>query len=239
MNILIVDDESLARALTREYLASHADIKIVGECDNGMDAAQFIVDKVPDLIFLDIQMPNMSGLEVLEVTGRKSGVIFTTAFDEYAMRAFDLHAVDYLLKPFSQERFDAALLRARKILGQPSDNLAKLISDTQINRIVVRDRGQIHFIPVDKVQYIEAQDDYIMIHCEDRSILKSQTLSEIESQLNSDQFKRIHRSYLINIAKLDRLERINKDSLNAILTNGSQLPVSRSGYERIKPFLSD
>jgi two-component system LytT family response regulator len=236
MNILIVDDELLARRLTREYLARHTDIQIIGECENGIDAVQFILDKAPDLIFLDIQMPKMSGLEVLEATGRKSGVIFTTAFDQYALQAFDLHAVDYLLKPFSQDRFDDALIRARQLIGQASTNLANLLSKSPLERVVIRDRGQVHFISVDKIDFIEAQDDYIMIHSEGKSLLKTQTLSEIELQLDAHQFVRIHRSYLLNIAKLNRIERINKDSLNAILNNGIQLPISRSGYERIRAF---
>ena len=239
MNILIVDDEMLSRRLTREYLAKHADIKIIGECENGLEAVEFILEKSPDLIFLDIQMPKMSGLEVLEVTGRKSGVIFTTAFDEYALKAFDLHAVDYLLKPFSQDRFDEALTRARQLLVQQTNNLTKLISHSLVNRIVVRDRGQMHFIPLEKIDFIEAQDDYIMIHSEGKSILKTQTLSDIESQLNGDQFVRIHRSYLLNIEKLNRIDRVNKDNLNAILNNGIELPISRSGYERIRPLLRE
>jgi len=234
MNILIVDDELLARRLTREYLAKHPDIQIVGECENGFDAVEFISNKSPDLIFLDIQMPKMSGLEVLEATGRKSGVIFTTAFDQYALRAFDLHAVDYLLKPYSQDRFDEALARARQLIGQASTGLVNLLTKSPLERVVIRDRGQVHFISADKIDFIEAQDDYIMIHSEGKSILKTQTLSEIEQQLNARKFIRIHRSYLLNIAALNRIERINKDSLNAILNNGTHLPVSRSGYERIR-----
>jgi len=239
MKILIVDDEFLARRLIREFLAKHNDVHIIGECENGLDAVECIAEKAPDLVFLDIQMPKMSGLEVLEVTGRKSGVIFTTAFDEYALRAFDLHAVDYLLKPFSQQRFDEALQRARQSAGQIATNLVTLIAHSQLARVVVRDRGQTHFIPVDKIDFIEAQDDYIMIHSEGKSVLKTQTLNEIETQLNASQFIRIHRSYLVNIAKLNRIERLNKDSHNAILLNGTQLPISRRGYERIRPFLRD
>jgi two-component system LytT family response regulator len=239
MKILIVDDELLARRLVREFLSRHTDVQIIGECENGLEAVDFILDKTPDLVFLDIQMPKLSGLEVLEVTGRKSGVIFTTAFDEYALRAFDLHAVDYLLKPFSQARFDDAMTRAKQSAGQVSTNLSTLISQAQLERIVVRDRGMTHFIPVNTVDFIEAQDDYIMIHSLGKAVLKTQTLSEIETQLNPTQFIRIHRSYLLNIASLNRIERLNKDSLNAVLKNGVQLPISRKGYERIRPFLQD
>jgi two-component system LytT family response regulator len=239
MKILIVDDEFLARGLIREFLTKNNDVQIIGECENGLEAVEFIIEKAPDLVFLDIQMPKMSGLEVLEATGRKSGVIFTTAFDIYALQAFDLHAVDYLLKPFSQSRFDDALARARQTAGQISTNLTTLISQSQLERVIVRDRGLTHFIAVDKIDFIEAQDDYIMIHSEGKSVLKTQTLSEIETQLNASQFIRIHRSYLLNIAKLNRIERLNKDSLSAVLFNGTQLPISRNGYERIRPFLRD
>ncbi len=234
MKTLIVDDEPLARRLTREYLNKHGDIDIVGECENGVDAVAFIEEKKPDLIFMDIHMPKMSGLEVIEVTGQTSGVIFTTAYDDYALKAFDLHAVDYLLKPFSQERFDAALLRARQFSGQPSTALTQLVSHTQMERIVVRDRGQLHFIPVRNIDFIEAQDDYIMIHSEGKSTLKPQALGDILNQLDASRFFRIHRSFIINIEKLNRVERVNKDSLKAILKNGTELPVSRAGYERIR-----
>jgi two-component system LytT family response regulator len=245
MNVIIVDDELLARHLMREYLSKHADVHIIGECENGLQAVRAITELAPDLIFLDIHMPKMSGLEVLDVTGRKTGVIFTTAYDEYALKAFELHAVDYLLKPFSQERFDVALNQARALNAlraqpQPAplhNNIDKLIKHTQLDRIVIRDRGQLHFIAVNKIDFIEAQDDYIMIHSEGKSILKTQALSDIESQLNPNEFIRIHRSYLINIAQLERIERLNKDSIMALLKNGKQLPISRSGYERIKPLL--
>jgi len=242
MKAIIVDDELLARRLTREYLSKHSDIQIIGECENGLQAVSAITELTPDLIFLDIHMPKMSGLEVLDITGRKNGVIFTTAYDEYALKAFELHAVDYLLKPFSQERFDAALSQARHLIslsGQlqaisQNNNIDQLINHTQLDRIVIRDRGQLHFIAVDKIDFIEAQDDYIMIHSEGKSLLKTQALSDIETQLDPTKFVRIHRSYLINIAQLNRIERLNKDSMMALLNNGKQLPISRSGYERIK-----
>ena len=246
MNVIIIDDELLARRLTREYLSHHADINIIGECENGLQAVTAIAELNPDLIFLDIHMPKMSGLEVLDVTGRKSGVIFTTAYDEYALKAFELHAVDYLLKPFSQERFDAALNQARHLLSlgqQPtsaqSSNIDQLIRHQLIDRIAIRDRGQMHFIAIEKIDYIEAQDDYIMIHSEGKSILKTQALSDIETQLDPQKFIRIHRSYVINLAQLNRIERVTKDSVLAILNSGKQLPISRSGYERLKPLFNN
>jgi two-component system LytT family response regulator len=236
LQILIVDDEELARRLTREYLRHHNDINIISECENGLEAVQAITEHNPDLIFLDIQMPKLSGLEVLELTGRSSGVIFTTAYDQYALKAFDLHAVDYLLKPFSQQRFDEALDKARKMLGQTAPELQKLLAQpvTKLERLLIRDRGQVHIIPVDKIDYIEAQDDYINIHSGGKAILKTQSLSELETQLDSSKFVRIHRSYVIGLNALKSIERVGKDGYVAVLHNGVQLPISRSGYERIK-----
>ena len=239
LQILIVDDEELARRLTREYLRSHHDINIIGECENGVEAVQAITEQNPDLVFLDIQMPKLSGLEVLELTGRSSGVIFTTAYDQYALKAFDMHAVDYLLKPFSQQRFDEALDKARRMLGQSAPELQKLLAQpvAKLERILIRDRGLVHVIPVDKIDYIEAQDDYINIHSEGRAHLKTQSLSDLETQLDNCKFVRIHRSYIISLNALKGLERASKDSHIAVLHNGTQLPISRSGYERIKTSL--
>ena len=239
LQILIVDDEELARRLTREYLRSHSDINIIGECENGLEAVQAITEQNPDLIFLDIQMPKLSGLEVLELTGRSTGVIFTTAYDQYALKAFDMHAVDYLLKPFSQQRFDEALDKARRVLGQIAPELQNLLAQpvAKLERILIRDRGLVHVIPVDKIDYIEAQDDYINIHSEGRAHLKTQSLSDLETRLDNCKFVRIHRSYIINLNALKGLERASKDSYVAVLHNGTQLPISRSGYERIKTSL--
>lgn len=236
LQILIVDDEELARRLTREYLRFHSDINILGECENGLEAVQAITEHKPDLIFLDIQMPKLSGLEVLELTGRNSGVIFTTAYDQYALKAFDMHAVDYLLKPFSQQRFDEALDKARKMLGQVTPELQKLLSQPvdKLERLLIRDRGHVHIIPINKIDYIEAQDDYINIHSGGTAILKTQSLSDLEAQLDSSAFVRIHRSYIIRVEALKAVERASKDSHAAILLNGTQLPISRSGYERLK-----
>lgn len=236
LQALIVDDEELARRLIREYLQAHSDIEIIGECENGLEALQAITEHNPELIFLDIQMPKLTGLEVLELSGRNSGVIFTTAYDQYALKAFDLHAVDYLLKPFSQQRFDEALTKAKKLLGIANPALHNLLADTdrKLERIVIRDRGQVHMIPVDQVDYVEAQDDYINIHTAGKSHLKTQSLSELETQLDNSKFVRIHRSYLIRLAALKGLQRAGKDAQVALMLNGVQLPISRAGYERLK-----
>ncbi|MES2073191.1 MAG: LytTR family DNA-binding domain-containing protein [Pseudomonadota bacterium] len=239
LQALIVDDEELARRLVREYLGRHADIQIIGECEHGLQAVQDIASLNPDLVFLDIQMPKLSGLEVLELTGRSSGVIFTTAYDQYALKAFDFHAVDYLLKPFSQARFDQALAQARKALGQASPALENLLAQPaeKLERILIRDRNQVHVIAVEKIDYVEAQDDYINIHSEGKSYLKTQRLAELEAQLDAKQFVRVHRSYLINIEKLESMERYTKDSHVALMRDGKQIPISRAGYERIKAIM--
>ena len=180
---LIVDDEALARGLVREYLQAHDDIEIVAECDNGFDAVKTITELRPDLIFLDIQMPRLSGLEVLELTQRDHGVIFTTAYDQHALKAFDLRAVDYLLKPFAQARFDEALMRARALLGQASTGVRALAAQPvgKLERLLVRERNQVFVLALDTVACVEAQDDYIQIYCPGKTYLKTQSLSDLET----------------------------------------------------------
>lgn len=238
LQLLIVDDEPLARRLMREYLVKHTDINIIGEATNGIEAIKEIKRLAPDLVLLDIFMPKLNGLEVLELTGRTQGVIFTTAYDQYALRAFDLHAVDYLLKPFSQARFDEAIARARKLLDAAPFNIPELIADTKLERIVVRDRGQIHIIPLAEIEYIEAQDDYISIHWNGKSILKTQSLSALEAQLDAQEFVRIHRSVIVKLSAVRCLERVSKDAQVAVLHSGQKLPVSRAGHERLKAFMA-
>lgn len=239
LRALIVDDENLARHLVREYLRPHADIEIVGESEHGLDAVRDITALNPDLIFLDIQMPKLSGLEVLELTGRRSGVIFTTAYDQYALQAFDLHAVDYLLKPFSQTRFDEALARARQMLGRDDPGLTQVLAQPvqKLGRILIRDRTQVHVLPVAKVESVQAQDDYVSIRCDGREHLKTQSLTDLAAQLDAQQFVRVHRSYLLNIAYLQSLERASKDSFVALTRSGQKIPISRSGYERLREML--
>ncbi|MBV8047323.1 MAG: response regulator transcription factor [Paludibacterium sp.] len=236
LRALIADDEALARQLIHEYLRPHPDVEVVGECENGMQTVRDIGALAPDLVFLDIRMPRLSGLEVLELTGRRSGVIFTTAYDEHALQAFDLHAVDYLLKPFSQARFDEALAKARRLLGQPSAALESLVSapGAWLERVLIRDRDQVHVVAVAEIAYVEAQDDYIAIHAQGKTYLKTQRLADIETRLDPSCFVRVHRSYLINLAFLRALERQGKDGHAAVLADGSRVPVSRAGYERVR-----
>ncbi|MEI8324322.1 MAG: response regulator [Betaproteobacteria bacterium] len=241
IKVLIVDDEALARRLVREYLGTHPDVDIVGECEQGLDAVRDIAEMHPDLVFLDIQMPKLTGLEVLELTGRRTGVIFTTAYDQHALKAFDLHAVDYLLKPFSQARFDQALTKARRNLGAQAPALRQLMADaaTRLTRILVRDRHQVHVLALEQVAYVQAQDDYVSIRSAGRDYLKTQALSELAAQLDPQQFVRVHRSYLLNLAHLQKLERSGKDRHVAITHCGQPIPISRAGYDRLIAIIAE
>jgi two-component system, LytTR family, response regulator len=238
LRALIVDDEDLARRLVREYLHGHDDIEIVGECDNGLDAVKQIGALAPDLVFLDIQMPRLTGLEVLELTGRRAGVIFTTAYDEHAIKAFELHAVDYLLKPFSKARFDDALERARTLHAPaaPVPGLDALVArrTAPLERVLIRDREQVHVIAVEQIECIEAQGDYLAIHVDGKCHLKPQRISEIEEQLDPARFLRVHRSFIISLAHLQAIERPGPDRHAARLRSGKRVPISRSGYEKLR-----
>lgn len=236
---LVIDDEDLARRLVREFLKPHIDIEVIAECENGLQAVDAILQHQPDLIFLDIQMPKMTGFEVLEATQRQHGVIFTTAYDQYAMQAFDQHAIDYLLKPFSQQRFNDALSKARKLLGQTDAALNAVVAQQaqKTDRLLVRDRGQTIAILFADIDYIEAQDDYVQIHYAGKTLMKTQSLSEFEKHLPSEQFVRLHRSITARVAAIRQLERASKDSFQAVLHNGAIVAVSRSGYDRIKGML--
>jgi two-component system LytT family response regulator len=243
IRILIVDDEPLARAVVREFLGAHPGVEVVAECGNGFDAVKAVSELSPDLMFLDVQMPKLSGFEVLELLGREVPVIFTTAYDQYALRAFEVHAVDYLLKPFSEERFAEALSRARERLqardAPPIDALVSEVRSGQgpLERVLIREGSQVHVLPVDRIDYVEAQDDYVCFKSEGRQYLKDQTLGAAEALLDPARFVRIHRSYLLNIDRIARVELYAKDSRVAILRDGTRLPVSRAGYARLAKLL--
>lgn len=239
---VIVDDEDLARQVVRELLAEHAEIEVVAECANGFEAVKAVTELKPDLLFLDIQMPKLDGFEVLELIGAEMAIIFATAYDQHALRAFEVHAVDYLLKPFGAERFEQALTRAKQRLGGKLPPVADLKASTRVpgeyaERIVVRDGTRVHIIPIGKLDYIEAQDDYLALASEGKRHLKQQTISSIESSLDPKHFLRIHRSYIINLERVTKIEPFGKDTHVAILRDGSRLPVSRSGYGRLREVL--
>jgi len=243
--VLIVDDEELARKLLREMLLEHPEVEIAAECANGMEAVKAATEHKPDLLFLDVQMPKLTGFDVLELIDTAGvSIIFVTAYDQFAMKAFEVHAVDYLLKPFSRERFEAALLRAKSQKGQkPADPVA--LSATArptgqfLERIVVKDGTRVTLIPVAKLEYAEALDDYVTLVSEGKKHLKQQTISGLEASLDPALFVRIHRSYLVNLERVTRIEPYAKDSRVAILSNGVKLPVSRAGYARLKTLLDD
>lgn len=239
MKAIIIDDEPLARMMVKEYLQAYADITVVQECNDGFEGLKAIQQHQPDLIFLDIQMPKINGFEMLELIDNPPQVIFTTAFEEYAIKAFDAHAADYLLKPFSKERFDKAM---QKLQQQPA-NTAKAVAETalqapvQANRIVVKDNGKIKIIPVSQVQYLEAADDYVKIFTGTGSFLKKTTMQYFEDNLPTHEFIRIHRSYIISAQLITRIDPHEKDSHQVLLTTGARLPVSKAGYSKLKEVL--
>jgi two-component system, LytTR family, response regulator len=246
LRVVIVDDEPLARAVVREYLGAHPDVEIVAECGNGFDAVKAVTDLSPDLLFLDVQMPKLNGFEVLELVGREVPVVFVTAYDDYALRAFEVHAVDYLLKPFSDARFAEALTRARERLqargARPEVDVDALLSDarprqTPVERVLIRNGAQVHVLPVDTIDYVEAQDDYVAFKSGGKEYLKDQTMGAVEASLDPSRFVRIHRSYLLNLDRIARVELYAKDSRVVILRDGTKLPVSRSGYARLSKLL--
>jgi len=230
LRAVIVDDEELARGFLRELLRPHAEIESSAECANGFEAVKAIAEVSPDLLFLDVQMPKLDGFEVLELIDPGPVVIFVTAYDQYAMRAFDAHAVDYLLKPFSMERFELALERAKARRGErrlPLELAARAPAERP-QRIVVKDGTRVHVIPLDKLDYVEAQDDYIALHAGGKSHLKQQPIASLEATLDPARFVRIHRSAIVNLERVARIEPYGQDSRIAILTDGTRLPVSRS-----------
>jgi two-component system LytT family response regulator len=239
---VIVDDEDLARQVVRELLGTHPEVEIAAECANGFEAVKAVTELKPDLLFLDIQMPKLDGFEVLELIGTEMAIIFATAYDQHALRAFEVHAVDYLLKPFGRDRFEAALARAKQQLGGKLPPAAELKSATRspgeyAERIVVRDGTKVHIIPIAKLDYAEAQDDYVALASEGKKHLKQQTISALESSLDPQRFLRIHRSYILNLERVARIEPYGKDTHLAILNDGTRLPVSRAGYGRLRNFL--
>lgn len=243
LRVLIVDDEEPARMAVRTALAAVGGVEIVAECANGFDAVKAAGEHHPDVIFLDVQMPKLDGFEVLELIDRAIPVVFVTAYDEFALRAFEVHAVDYLLKPFTDARIAGAIERVRQrgpgvVRTEPAAiGAAARPPGQSLERVVIRDGAQVHVIPVDRIDYVEAQDDYVAFRTGGKTLLKEQTLGDLEARLDNRRFVRIHRSYLLNIERLARVELYAKDSRIAILTDGTKLPVSRSGHQRLQQLL--
>ena len=241
LRAVLVDDEAPARALLREYLMAHADVEVVGECENGFVAAREIPRLAPDLVFLDVQMPKLDGFEVLELIAPGPAVVFCTAYDEFALRAFEVHAVDYLLKPFGRGRLAEALTRVRERKGAPVP-VAPLVAaarapGTFAERVIVRDGAEVHVIAVDAIDLFEAQDDYVAIHVGKKAWLKQQPLGELFATLDPARFVRVHRSAVVPLDRIARIEPYGKDSKVAILRDGREVPVSKGGYQRLKELM--
>ena len=239
MRAILIDDEPLARMVVVEYLKAWPQIEIIQECNDGFEGVKAIMQHQPDLIFLDIQMPKVNGFEMLELVDEPPAVIFTTAFDEYAIRAFEEHAIDYLLKPFSQQRFDKAI---QKFIDQyepakSSENTKQLLESLpspSAERIVVKTGTKIKIIPVSDVTFLAADDDYVNIHTPDGSYLKNKTMAYFEQMLDPRQFVRVHRSYILKVQEITRIDPYEKETHIAILKSGDKIPVSKTGYAKLK-----
>lgn len=242
MKVIIIDDESLARQIVAEYCKKIDGIEIVAEVTNGFDAVKSINEQKPDLVFLDIQMPKLSGFEVIELIEHKCEIIFTTAYDQFALKTFEINAIDYLLKPFSFQRFLSAVEKAKEKISLNKNNtsIEKMISTSpstlSFQRIVVKEGSRIIIIPTEKIIYFEAQDDYVMIHSELGKHLKQQRMKFYENNLPEKEFIRVHRSYIVKIEAIKEIQLIEKDSYLIKLINGKNICVSKTGYSKLKEF---
>ena len=242
---LIIDDEPLARMVVKEYLQNFSEIELIQECNDGFEGLKAIQQHQPDLIFLDVQMPKINGFEMLELVEQSPAVIFTTAFDEYAIKAFEAHAVDYLLKPFSKDRFNKAIEKylataPEKHTPKQTEELLETAasqSPAQHERIVVKTGTKVKIIPVSDVEYLQADDDYVSVFTHEGSYLKNKTMNFFEQTLDARQFVRVHRSYIIAIQQITRIDPYEKDAHLAILKSGAKIPVSKTGYVKLKQVL--
>jgi two-component system LytT family response regulator len=240
---VIIDDEPLAREIVKEYLLSFPQVQLMQECGDGFEGLKAIQQQQPDIVFLDVQMPKINGFEMLELVEELPAIIFTTAFEEHAIRAFEVNAIDYLLKPFSKERFDKAVQKwldrhAADELQQTASLLETAASSPmQSNRVVVKINGKIKIIPVQDIHYLEAADDYVKIVTPEGAFLKNKTMQFFEKSLDPQQFARVHRSYMLNINQVTRIEPYEKENHLAILKTGAKVPVSKTGYPRLKAAL--
>nr|WP_295867788.1 LytTR family transcriptional regulator DNA-binding domain-containing protein [uncultured Chitinophaga sp.] len=239
---VIIDDEPLAREVVKEFLSGYPQVQLMQECNDGFEGLKAIQQHQPDIIFLDIQMPKITGFEMLELVENMPAVIFTTAFEEHALRAFEVHAVDYLLKPFSRDRFDKAF---QKWMEQHHNNAAATAAlletaaatPLQNNRVVIKINGKIKIIPVQDIHYLEAADDYVKIVTQEGSFLKNKTMSFFEQTLDPQQFTRVHRSFILNVNQVTRIDPYEKENHLAILRSGARVLVSKTGYPRLKAAL--
>lgn len=242
IRVIAIDDEKLAIDVIKEYLKKADKVELIAECRNGFDGLKTISELNPDIVFLDIQMPKINGFEMLELIDDPPVIVFTTAFDQYALKAFEVNATDYLLKPFSESRFLEALEKAKKLLKDKNKADEKIESLEKYNennsecieRIVVKNGQKIIIIPVDDVDYIEAQDDYVMIYTSKGKFLKQKTMKYFDEHLDANNFMRVHRSYIVKINSIQQIELFEKESYKIILKDGKNIPVSKSGYSNLK-----
>ncbi len=243
IKVIIIDDEEPARHLIKFYLKDFQEIQVVEECRNGFDGLKAVQEHQPDLIFLDIKMPKISGFEMLELLEKPPLTIFSTAYDDMAIRAFELNAIDYLLKPYTKERFIQAVEKALDKLNKgenpliANEPLELKISDAYLDRIVVKNGSKIEIIPIGDIHYIEAQDDYVKIHSSKGKYLKQGTMKSYEEQLPPSLFLRIHRSFIVKLDMISSIEPYTKDSYLTVLKSGDQLSVSKAGYQMLKSHL--
>lgn len=245
MKAIIIEDEEPARQLLKTYLQSHTEIELIKECADGFSGVKAINELKPDLVFLDIQMPRLTGIEVIELIEHKPAIVFTTAYDNYAIQAFEANAIDYLLKPFSKERFDAALLKAKQSIAakHTEQQVSGLITtyeqtNNEIDRIAVKEGSQIHIIANDEIIYIAAEGDYVMLHTASKSFLKEKTMKYFETHLPSKKFVRIHRSSIVNVTCIKKIDHYDKENYSAVLTNGTVLKISTAGYKLLKDVIN-
>ncbi len=242
---VIIEDELLARNLLKSYLADNETIEIIAECENGFEGLKAINEMKPDLAFLDVQMPKLTGFEMLELLEHRPEIIFTTAYNQYAINAFEQHAVDYLLKPFPKDRLNLAIDRAiEKINGSetektPIDKLTEEPEEEFLERVVVKDKSKIHIIPVNQIRYFESLDDYVMIYTKERRFIKQKTMKFFETNLNPKEFVRIHRSYIAQVEEIAEIQQYEKESHVVLLKNdNTKLKVSKTGYKNLKKVLN-
>ena len=244
INVIIIEDEELARDLLKSYIQDHPKIELIAECENGFEGVQKINELKPQLVFLDIQMPKITGFEMLELLDHKPEIIFTTAYDQFALKAFDYSAADYLLKPFSKERLMVAIDKVLDRIGgnHTSEEKIEKISEFRVEeyleRVVVKDRHKINIIPVEKIKYFESLDDYVLIYTAEGRFMKQKTMKFFEANLNPKNFIRIHRSYIVQIEQIGEIQQYEKESYIVILKDKTKLKVSKSGYKNLKEVLN-
>ncbi len=241
---VIVEDEELARNLLKSFLKDSENIDLIGECENGFEGVKMINELKPDLVFLDIQMPKINGFEMLELIEHKPHIVFATAYDQFALKAFEYNAADYLLKPYSKERLQEAIkkvaerIEAGSSSSEITDKIINFPREDFLERIVVKDRSKIHIIPVDQIRYIEAMDDYVMIYTREGRFIKQQTMKRLENTLKPSDFIRIHRSHIVRIEEINEIQQYEKESYIVILHDKTRLKVSTTGYKNLKEILS-